>query len=306
MSNAVMVPLDGSEKDARALSVAAAVARLSGSDLSLVRVVDAPSERLSAQSEFIGVDEARVTGRRDVEKQLAETAHRVATDTQRRVTWTVLEGNVSEELIRHIAERGALVVVMATRAAGLAGRAIRGSLADPVVRKSPRPVILAPPGTGDMSGKHVQLTRVLVPLDGSALAAKSLDFLLALPRAAELEYLLLEVVPSGTDASQAERRLNAAASRVRALGTRDVQVAVLEGGEPDVSIIAAVRDALVDAIAMSTRGASGLRRMVLGSVAEGIVRRSEVPVLLLTPASLAETDLESSHWASQGRPSNRS
>jgi nucleotide-binding universal stress UspA family protein len=36
---------------------------------------------------------------------------------------------------------------------------------------------------------------------------------------------------------------------------------------------------------MSTRGASGLRRLVLGSVAERVVRHSEVPVVLVTARS---------------------
>jgi nucleotide-binding universal stress UspA family protein len=40
-------------------------------------------------------------------------------------------------------------------------------------------------------------------------------------------------------------------------------------------------------IAMSTRGAGGLGRLVLGSVAQGVLRASELPVLLLTPRILA-------------------
>jgi nucleotide-binding universal stress UspA family protein len=283
-----MVPLDGSEKDARALAVAVALANLSGADLHLVRVIDASPERRSEQSEFLGLGGAAVTDRRHVERQLAETAARVEADTGHRVTWAVLEvTHVAEELVRRTAECDARVVVMATRAPGAAARALRGSVADHVMRESPRPVVLVPPGTADMEGKHVQLARVLVPLDGSALAAMSLDFLLALPHAGELEYVLLEVVPPGADRRQAEDRLNAEAGRVRAQGARVVEVAVLEASAPAPAIVAAVREALVDAIAMSTRGASGLRRMVLGSVAEGVVRGSEVPVLLLTPASLA-------------------
>jgi nucleotide-binding universal stress UspA family protein len=130
---------------------------------------------------------------------------------------------------------------------------------------------------------------VLVPLDGSALAARSLDFLLALPRADELEYVLLEVVPPGAERerAEAERRLAAAADRARSRGAKTVEVAVLEADDPAGAIVAAVREALVELIAMSTRGAGGLRRIALGSVAEGVVRASEIPVMLLTPTDLA-------------------
>jgi len=43
---------------------------------------------------------------------------------------------------------------------------------------------------------------------------------------------------------------------------------------------------------MSTRGEGGLRRLILGSVAEGVVRAGEVPVLLLTPAMLAAASID--------------
>ena len=46
------------------------------------------------------------------------------------------------------------------------------------------------------------------------------------------------------------------------------------------------RAVMPDIIAMSTRGSSGLNRLILGSVAEGVVRGSELPVLLLTPTVL--------------------
>lgn len=65
-------------------------------------------------------------------------------------------------------------------------------------------------------------------------------------------------------------------------GTRDVDAVseVVQGGVPE-SIVsyAAVHD--VDLIVMPTRGRSGLHRILLGSVTERVVRRSDVPVLTL-------------------------
>lgn len=288
MPNPVMVPLDGSEKDARAIAVAAALADLSGSELHLVRVIDPPPEPAAAEPDLIVSRERAAASRLEVESRLADLADRVATDTLHPVTWAVVEGSdVAAELVRHAAEKDVRLVVMATRAPGASGRALRGSVADRVMRECPRPVVLVPPGTDDMAGKRVRISRVLVPLDGSALAARALDFLLAFPRASELEYVLLEVIPPGTDPREAEQRLADAAALVRARGTGTVEVAVIEASAPATVIVESVREALVDAIAMSTRGSSGLRRMVLGSVAAGVVRRSEVPALLLTPVCLA-------------------
>ena len=284
-----MVSLDGSEKDARALAVAAALADISGHDLHLVRVFEHPATTRSARAGALGVADAARELHEDARRYIANVADRFASETRRRVTWDVLEAvDVAGALTQHAVERDARFVVMGTRAASAAARTLRGSVADRVMRESPRPVVLVPPGADFMRGKQVRIGRVLIPLDGSALAAKSVDYLLALPHADELEYVLLEVVaPSAERAkAEAEQRLAAAANRVRARGARAVETGVVEASQPADAITATVREALVELIAMSTRGAGGIRRFVLGSAAEGVVRASEVPVMLLTPEAL--------------------
>jgi nucleotide-binding universal stress UspA family protein len=268
----IVVPLDGSEKDARALAVAAAVADLAGAALHFVRVVD-PA--------------AGPRAREEAERALGAAAGS-RPDAARPATWTVVEGErTAHDLVRHVAERDARLVVLATRAAGAPGRALRGSVADHVMRESPRPVVLVPPGAQDMHGRRVRLARLLVPLDGSAMSARVLDHLLELPGGRALEYVLLHVAPPGADRAAATGWLEQAAERLRGAGARAVEVAVLEADDPALAIDDVVREALVDAIAMSTRGAGGLRRLALGSVAERVVRGCDVPVLLLTPACLA-------------------
>lgn len=288
MTTTVLVPLDATDKDARALSVGAAIADAGGAAIELVRVIPAPARSLAAQAQLLGVDEDAVTGRRQAESELAELASRLSADAPRRVGWAVIESaDVADALMRHASDLGVLAVVMATRAATPAGRAFIGSVADRVVRECRAPVVVVPPRADYLGGRRVGFSRVLVPLDGSALAAKALEFLLALPHAGTLEYVLLAVADPA-DRAEAEVRLAAAAGRARARGATIVETLVVEAHDPAAVILAALREELIDAIAMSTRGQSGLRRMVLGSVAEGVVRASEVPVLLLTPASLAE------------------
>lgn len=105
MPNQVILALDGSTKDERALAVAAAIAEITGATLHLVRVIDPPSERLTAQSEALGLEERVVTGRIEVERQLAKVAARTAMIVKHHVTWVVLEGNnVAHELVTYAAE----------------------------------------------------------------------------------------------------------------------------------------------------------------------------------------------------------
>jgi nucleotide-binding universal stress UspA family protein len=54
-------------------------------------------------------------------------------------------------------------------------------------------------------------------------------------------------------------------------------------GDPAEEISRFVEIERVDLVAMATHGRSGLRRLVLGSVAEGVLHRLQVPVLLIRP-----------------------
>jgi nucleotide-binding universal stress UspA family protein len=177
-----------------------------------------------------------------------------------------------------------------------------GSVTQEVVLDSPRPVVVVPPRAQHLQGKEIQLRRVLVPVDGSAASLSVVELLLSWPEARQLESVLMRAVrPEATGgylmppsppghagqshvhatAVNAERELAAVAERVGGRARR-VDVRVVESAQAGDVITAAVRQELVDFIAMSTRGMTGLRRVVLGSVAEQVVRASEIPVLLVT------------------------
>jgi nucleotide-binding universal stress UspA family protein len=139
--------------------------------------------------------------------------------------------------------------------------------------------------------------KVLVPLDGSSNAERAVDRLDTLATTRELEVLLLRVVHRaqpyrGDDAAAyrspaarqafAREYLERVAQR---LERRSIPVRVLvRAGEPAHEIVAAAARHRVQMIAMSTRGRSGMARVLLGSVAQAVVRDSTVPVLLVSPA----------------------
>lgn len=287
MTNQIMLALDGSEKGARALPVSLALADIADTGLHLVRVIPPISDRVANQAALIGLDPARAPTRRDAEEALGQIARSLTMRSPRAVSWEVLEGLDVPAVLSTIAqERDVRALVMGTRGANATGLVIVGSVADRVMRECPKPVVLVPPGASDLKGKQIQIRRLLVPLDGSALAARSIDFLLEMAHTIALEFVLLEVVQNPADVPHVERRLQSAADRFHGRSAEAVPRIVL-GGDIAKAIAAAVREFTVDMIAMSTRGEGGLRRFILGSVAEGVVRAAEVPVLLLTPAMLA-------------------
>ena len=128
------------------------------------------------------------------------------------------------------------------------------------------------------------LERILVPLDGSGLAARILTRLRRLLSRddAEVEVCLLHVAPRGAEVPAAvSERLE----RQRlALGERGARATVrMAAGDPATAILEAARELEPSLIALSTHGATGVARFVRGSVAERVLRRSRWPVLLVSP-----------------------
>lgn len=137
------------------------------------------------------------------------------------------------------------------------------------------------------------LRRILIPLDGSAFSEEILGPALDLAQATGARISLLEVVTrragvgrllrSGErSAEAAERFLREIRSRIpQTLGPVDVRV--VEQGNAEAGIVRETRREDIDLVAMATHGRGGLRRLVLGSVAESVVRGAQVPVLLYRP-----------------------
>ncbi|HLJ35352.1 MAG TPA: universal stress protein [Ktedonobacteraceae bacterium] len=144
--------------------------------------------------------------------------------------------------------------------------------------------------------------RILVPLDGSALAELALPTASRLAHASHGTVILLRVVSppveygSGSlhlnytptnilesvmeaDLADARHYLEAVAKCTTLQGVH-TQLEVRMGGA--TSLICSIADTLhVDIIVMSSHGRTGLKRWLLGSVARYVVRSSSMPVLIL-------------------------
>jgi nucleotide-binding universal stress UspA family protein len=140
--------------------------------------------------------------------------------------------------------------------------------------------------------------KVLVPLDGSRLAEAAIN----IAERVGSELLLLSVVARinpaqlvraddsavsrtlATRNAKAQQYLEAVRRRLMRRGSR--ARVLVRPGDPGREIPACAAAERAQLIAMSTHGRSGLRRTLLGSVAEVVVRRASVPILLVrgTPA----------------------
>lgn len=138
----------------------------------------------------------------------------------------------------------------------------------------------------------MDIKTILVPLDGSAVAEAALKPAVDLARQAGATLVLLRAAAAHTgpmgdivDAQvevmrEAEEYLAAARARVLSAGAAGVEVSAWYG-PPAEAIVEAARHRHADLIVMASHGRSGVARLVLGSVAESVLRATAVPILLI-------------------------
>ena len=136
--------------------------------------------------------------------------------------------------------------------------------------------------------------RALVALDGSPEAEAIVPFFMAIAGLLDVQVTLLLVLEAGELGDLYQRRVHATeylarlAAELRRRGMR-AETAVRHG-EPATEILAGARDAGADLIAITAQGRTGLGRVLVGSVAQAVLHRARVPVLLMrqTGADVAE------------------
>jgi nucleotide-binding universal stress UspA family protein len=305
MKKVVIVPVDGSRFAEQALPVAVALARATGADLELLRVHPVLPPDLPEREASEYLEETA----RHLEPVLPGRVHKRPIPEHYGVAVPLSSAWVVDALRARAAEPDVQLVVMATHGFGGVTRAWLGSVADAVIRESPRPVLLVRPTDEDFSlaaaadrGFH----HILIPLDGSSTAEKVVPQALELGAALGARFTLLRVMsplswqlppapyPPITYAPMSDEAalayLEGMAAPMRASGA-EVAVHVVQGASPAGLIVKYARDHGVDLITLATHGAGGFQRMLLGSIADKVVRSSDVPVMVFNARKAGDEQL---------------
>jgi nucleotide-binding universal stress UspA family protein len=294
MSRRILVPIDGSPFSERALTLAVPLAQQH--DASLVLTLANPLPPREAEAPV-----RDPAGERDVREhlrsQLERVARRVATRDGVTTATQFREGPVLDEIEAAIADVSAALVVMATHGRGGVSRLWLGSVTDALLRRCTVPVLVT------RTARKWTLTtatepffpRVLVAVDGSPLAEEALERAISLIGESTGEFILLRVedapiaAVSSTWISEATVRiregyLEPLADRFRS-PTRTVRTRAVVHHDPARAILDVAKEEHAFAIALATHGRTGVRRAVIGSVADKVIRGATVPVLVCPPAS---------------------
>jgi len=157
---------------------------------------------------------------------------------------------------------------------------------------------------GDLAPQEgVMYSRILVAVDGSATSDRALVHAVDLARESGAALRIAHVVDMGwaTIAPELAIDLRSRAEAVRAEGRAVMEAALaiardagqqaesmlLETSTPLQHVPEAIVDAAIewraDLLVLGTHGRKGVERLLLGSVADGVVRHSPMPVLLMPP-----------------------
>jgi nucleotide-binding universal stress UspA family protein len=281
MFKKIFVPLDGTRLAQRAVGYAVAIARVGQTDVVLYHST-AP---LALQR--------RPADERAAALVLDALAADLRSDgvTVETLLDHAFYQNVEEAIVESARACEAELIVMATHGRHGPMDAVLGSTTERVVRTAGVPV-LAVPTAYDEPWSTSREVRILVPLDGSALAEAALGPAIELATALAGSLLLTHFVEGEAGGSSFEAGvlkgpevyLSQMASDLRDDGT---VVEVLAGiGSAASGIVAAARERQVDLIVMATHARRGLARLRVGSVTEATLERATVPVLVVQPPPL--------------------
>jgi nucleotide-binding universal stress UspA family protein len=292
----ILVGLDGSPLAESILGSVRALARRLGAEVSLLHVVHLPAS-FHAEGD-VTLDGLVERERREAERYLHRIARELETAGVTAHT-AVAVGEPAAEIVRSADRDDVDLLALATHGRSGVQRWLHGSVADAVLHTTTRPLLLLRPSLGAPPGA---VERLIVPLDGSAIAEDALPTGRELARRLDVPLELLGVVEPVTLAFAGDpiaqtafdyprmlamleegtrAYLDAIAARERRDGLR-VETTVRTGVAPDtIARVHAERPGSL--LVIGSHGRTGWRAAVLGSVARRVVALSTGPVMVVRP-----------------------
>jgi nucleotide-binding universal stress UspA family protein len=300
----VLLATDSSKEAGLAARTAAELADKSGSELHVVRVfgINPWYAAYPDATDFDGTELEDPVLEEDLQR-ISEQRARKLLDAEverlRSVGGTLaqahlLEGGAPQEIVGLAEEIGAGLIVMGSRGRGGIRRALMGSVSDSVVRHAHCPVLVV---RGDERGANVLPGRILLALDGSEESLRAARTAVDLAERMDSE---LHVVHVGEVApvyhperhgylahyeelqEEAQRLLDEQVNEVQSAGGTIVNTH-LRMGRPDEEILVLSEEIGVGLIVTGSRGLGRIRRALIGSVSDSVVRHAHCPVLVVRP-----------------------
>jgi nucleotide-binding universal stress UspA family protein len=298
MYTRILVPLDGSRTAEKVLPYAHALAQRLKLPVELLGVVDVAELAGHLSAANARYMDAMVES--ELKSSMEYLTGIVKTFKATSATCAVEKGRADEVIIEKAAAEKDTLITMATHGRSGLNRWLLGSVAEKVLRTTANPLFLVRAGDEGETVGDASLKSIVVPLDGSELAESALPAAIELAKTLKLEIMLLrayelpasayygteDCLPSYDEIKErikeaAVEYLNGKVATLKATGLDMVFSTAVEGSAAE-EIIRYARGCPGALVAMCTHGRSGVRRWVLGSVTEKVVRHCGDPVLVIS------------------------
>ena len=282
----ILCPTDFSAGSQQAIRVAVRMAKESGGELVIVHSWHLPASAYSLEAPFpVYLMQGTIA---DSQRALETAVEEARAAGAKRVSGRLLNGVPWTEIVDQLEKQGFDLCVAATHGRTGLARILLGSVTTQVVRHAPCSVLVVRPD-GEVKPFH----HALVPTDFSESAMHALDLAAALVEPTGSIVLLHVIeVPAAYAAevlvadfardldNHAAAALDTEVERIRRTTRVRVEVRSL-CGSPGAQVLAALdADGSVDLVIMGSHGRTGIKRALMGSVAEKIVRHARCPVLV--------------------------
>lgn len=288
MPKIVVVPLDQSDVAERALPAAEALAHQMEARLHLISVLAVQPRR---GEEYYEENEPWRTWYQEIDSYLAERSSAIESLP---VSTEILMGlDPGYTIHSALKEMDDALLVISTHGRSGFKRLMLGSTAARITEFASYPLVVVPARSED---HPASIARILVALDGSTFAEHALKVTIDLfedptpsihlVRILDLTLLTTDpyVHARGQVAIQGEAH-SYLRGLARDLAGRGIEATWEVRQAQDVvnSLVAMAEKDQADLLAMATHGRTGIRRVVMGSVADGVLRSATKPVLLVRP-----------------------
>lgn len=287
----ILVPIDFSEHSDAALVYAVEMARVFDAELHLVNVMPNPALAYPEGYAFVAPDEGlEETVLRELRKKPAVPEAESLT-----VHHAVRVGTAFVEIIKYEEDHEIDLIILGTHGRTGVTHMVMGSVAEKVVRKAGCPVLTVRPIEG-RDTHFGEIKRVLVPTDFSDHSKIALLYGCELSRQSGAELHLLHVladpalehpdfglsmIPVGQLQDELRERVEAdlTALDIPDIGKEVTIQRALRTGVAFSEIINYAETENIDLVIVGTHGRNALAQLLIGSVAEKVVRKSPCPVL---------------------------
>jgi nucleotide-binding universal stress UspA family protein len=292
----IMCPVDFSLGSQQAMRTAVRIANEHDAELVLVHSWYIPP--VAFAGDYVYAADIVRTMSEDAQHALENALGEARKLGARRVTSKMLNGLPWQQIVEAAQREPDLgLIVIGTHGRTGLSRVVMGSVAELVVRRAPCPVLTVRPGN-----EPTPYTHVLCPIDLSKPARDAMKLVAELMKPGDVGITLLHVLelpvsytgelPIPDFHRELDARSAALLDRWTAELKARVSVPVMQQtrvGRPGAQILAQLeQDRTLDLVVMGSHGHTGIERMLLGSVAEKVVRHARCPVLVAHASASAK------------------